>query len=107
MFKHKNTNNATYANRSAWAAEDEPCHQKLPLDMWAFMRAQGSAKDADAQHVYDECMRKSEIGLMEIITPKVNVVVFTLAPLAEFLPVTTTSAEIDKHLDGRKRASTK
>jgi len=39
--------------------------------MWAFMRGGGSAKDADAQHAYVECMRQPDIGMMELITPKV------------------------------------
>lgn len=40
--------------------------------MWAFMRGEGSAKDADAQHAYVECMRQPDIGMMELITPKVK-----------------------------------
>lgn len=59
--------------RSAWAAKYEACHQKLSLDMWAFMKAQGSAQDADAQHVYQECLRQPEIGLVEINTAEVCV----------------------------------
>lgn len=74
-----------HANRSAWAAEEEPCHQKLALDMWSFMKAKGSDKDADAQHVYDECMRQPEIGMMELIIPKVRVGVPTVAPFAKLL----------------------
>lgn len=37
------------------------------------MKAEGSAEDADAQHVYAECMRAPEVGLVELITPKVGV----------------------------------
>lgn len=40
--------------------------------MWAFMKAQGSAQDADAQHVYEECLRQPEMGLVEIITAEVG-----------------------------------
>lgn len=61
-----------YDNRSAWASENEPCHQKLSLDMWAFMKAEGSAKDADAKHVYDNCMLQPDMGLVELITHKVR-----------------------------------
>ena len=60
-------------NSSAWASEDEPCHQKLSLDMWAFMKAEGSTQDADAQHVYVECMKQPKMGMVELITPKVGV----------------------------------
>ena len=60
-----------HARSSAWGSEDEPCHQKLSLDMWTFMKAEGSAKDADAQHVYVECLQQPEMGLVELITPKV------------------------------------
>ena len=40
--------------------------------MWTYMKAEGSAKDADAQHVYVECLRQPEMGLVELITPKVS-----------------------------------
>ena len=60
-------------SRSAWASEEEPCHQKLSMDMWTFMKAGASPPDADAQHVYDECMRQPDMGLVELITPEVFV----------------------------------
>lgn len=62
------------ATRSTWASEDEPCHQKLPFDMWAFMKAEGSGEDADVKHVYVECLRKPELGMIELITPKVSII---------------------------------
>lgn len=63
---------AVHSNRAAWASEDEPCQQKISMDMWTFMKAEGSAQDADAQHVYVECLRQPEMGLVELITPEVG-----------------------------------
>ena len=40
--------------------------------MWAFMKAEGPAKDADAQHVYVECMRQPEMALVELTTSEVD-----------------------------------
>ena len=40
--------------------------------MWAFMKAEGSTKDADAEHVYVECLLQPEMGLVELTTPKVR-----------------------------------
>lgn len=41
------------------------------------MKAKGTAQDADALHVYVECMREPEVGLVELITPKVGVILYT------------------------------
>lgn len=60
-------------NRSAWRSESESCHQKLPFDLWAFMKADGSANDVDAKHVYVECFREPEVGLVELIISEVGV----------------------------------
>eukprot|EP00904_Undaria_pinnatifida_P008994 jgi/Undpi1/5224/HiC_scaffold_2.g00506.m1 len=59
-----------FSIRSAWASEDEPCHQKISMEMWTFMKAGASPPNADAQHVYDECMRQPDMGLVELITPE-------------------------------------
>lgn len=76
VFTHFRTMTPTivlvHDDRSAWASDDEPCHQKISLDMWTFMRAQGSAQDADAQHVYVQCLQQPEMGLVELITPEVS-----------------------------------
>ena len=37
------------------------------------MKAGASPPNADAQHVYDECMRQPDMGLVELITPEVFV----------------------------------
>lgn len=36
------------------------------------MKAEGPAKDADAQHVYVECMRQPEMALVELTTSEVD-----------------------------------
>lgn len=71
MYHNAYTNAMVHADRSTWASGDEPCHQKLPFDLWLLMKAEGSAEDDDAQHVYVECLHEPEVGLVELITTKV------------------------------------
>ncbi len=58
--------------RAAWQAEDEPCQKKLPFELWALMKAEGSAKDADAQYMRANCIQTKDVGLLELMTPEVQ-----------------------------------
>ncbi|CAN0263570.1 unnamed protein product [Scytosiphon promiscuus] len=56
--------------RSAWGSSDDPCHGKLPFDLWTLMKSEGSAQDSDAQHAREYCTQTQEVGLVELITPE-------------------------------------
>lgn len=58
--------------RSEWGSVDEPCHKKLPFELWALMKAEGSAQSPDALHVRENCIQSTGVGLLELITPKVR-----------------------------------
>lgn len=36
------------------------------------MKAEGSAKDLDADHVRKECLMSKDVGVVELITPEVS-----------------------------------
>lgn len=57
--------------RANWKAGDEPCKQKLPFDLWALMKAEGSAQDPDAQYVRENCFEAKDVGVLELETPEV------------------------------------
>lgn len=52
--------------RARWAAADEPCQQKLSFDLWVVMKAEGTAADADAQHVLAECMNSQPVSSLSL-----------------------------------------
>lgn len=52
--------------RARWAATDEPCQQKLSFDLWVVMKAEGTAADADAQHVLAECMNSQPVASLSL-----------------------------------------
>lgn len=58
--------------RSEWASEDDPCQKKMSFELWALMKAEGNANDADAHHVRAECIEGISGPLrLELITPEV------------------------------------
>ncbi|CAM9640288.1 unnamed protein product [Scytosiphon promiscuus] len=59
-----------FSLRSDWGSSDEPCHGKLPFDLWTLMRAEGSALDSDAQYVWENCIQTEPLGLVELTTPE-------------------------------------
>lgn len=58
--------------RAAWQARDEPCQKKLPFELWALMKAEGSAQNPDAQYVRANCIQTTHVGLLELATPEVH-----------------------------------
>lgn len=52
--------------RARWAAADEPCQQKLSFELWVVMKAEGTAADADAQHVLAECMNSQPVSSLSL-----------------------------------------
>lgn len=59
-------------DRSTWSDVGEPCNQKLPFELWIYMKAEGTAEDADANHVKNECLLSKAIGVVELVTPEVS-----------------------------------
>lgn len=57
--------------RSEWDSSDEPCQKKMSFELWTLMKAEGSAQNSDAQYVRANCLQTKELGLIELITPKV------------------------------------
>ncbi|CAN0435025.1 unnamed protein product [Pylaiella littoralis] len=49
-----------FSLRSEWESTDEPCHKKLPFELWTLMKAEGSAQSPDALHVRDNCIKTQE-----------------------------------------------
>lgn len=61
--------------RSEWGSSDEPCHGKLPFDLWTLMKAEGSAQSSDAHYVRENCIQTQDVGLVELVTPEVPCII--------------------------------
>ena len=59
-------------DRSTWYGVGEPCSQKIPFELWIYMKAEGTAGDVDAHHVRNECLLSRTIGVVELVTPEVG-----------------------------------
>ena len=60
------------AARSTWGMASEDCGQKLPFEFWIYMKAEGTAEDPDAKHVWNACLKPRTIDFVELITPEVS-----------------------------------
>jgi len=58
-------------HRKEWTAAAEPCQKKLSFELWMLMKAEGSAHP-DAQYVRKNCIDTADVGLVELLTPKVG-----------------------------------
>lgn len=62
----------TTDGRSQWSSAEDPCQKKMSFELWALMKAEGSADDADAKHVRAECIKGVNGPLrLELLTPEV------------------------------------